>query len=211
MIASAARTSENGRSWYQEDGNIQVFRLFKDEQNVRSGTGKDGSPGRIEAFSKSLTVAPETWRRWEGTYTVAKPVGACIFQLMHEGSLWPFHIEMSDKGDISFLRRRPTLTWSRESQWLKTWWANPSVSRFGRTGRITRSIRRRPLDGGIWKLVTKGSYTKAKDNKVSFRWGMYCGSKKGQAVRNDAMLFVTGVTPDAVKSIARAGVPPTTK
>ena len=51
-----------------------------------------------------------------------------------------------------------------------------------------------PLDEGPWKLVTKGSFTKAKDNKISFRWGMYCGSKKGQAVPNDALLFVTGVT-----------------
>ena len=37
--------------WYQEDSSIQVFRLFKGEQNVRGGTGKDGSPGRVEAFS----------------------------------------------------------------------------------------------------------------------------------------------------------------
>jgi hypothetical protein len=42
--------------------------------------------------------------------------------------------------------------------------------------------------------MTKGSYTKAKDNKVSFRWGTYCGSKKGQTVPNDALLFVAGAT-----------------
>ena len=100
--------------WYQEDGNTQMFRLFKGEQNVRGGAGKDGSPGRVEAFSKTLTVAPGTWHEWEGTYTVIKPVGACIFQLMHEGSLWPFHIEMSGKGDISFLRRRPVPGLERE-------------------------------------------------------------------------------------------------
>ena len=51
-----------------------------------------------------------------------------------------------------------------------------------------------PLDDGPWKLVAKGSFTKAKDNKLSFRWGMYCGSKKGQSVPNDAMIFVTGAT-----------------
>jgi hypothetical protein len=84
-----------------------VFRLFQGEQNVRGGTAKDGSPGRVEAFSRTITVAPGNWHEWEGTYTVIQPAGACIFQLMHEGSLRPFHIEMSDKGDISLLRRRP--------------------------------------------------------------------------------------------------------
>lgn len=59
----------NWTRWYQEDGNTQVFRLFKDEQNIRGGTGNDGSPGRIEAYSKTVTVAPGTWHEWEGTYT----------------------------------------------------------------------------------------------------------------------------------------------
>jgi hypothetical protein len=51
-----------------------------------------------------------------------------------------------------------------------------------------------PLDDRPWKLVTKGSFTKAKDDKISFRWGMYCGSKKGQTVPKDALLLVTGAT-----------------
>lgn len=50
-----------------------------------------------------------------------------------------------------------------------------------------------PLDAGPWKLVTRGTGPKAEDNRISFRWGMYCGSKKGQTVPNDALLFVTGV------------------
>jgi hypothetical protein len=98
---------EKWTRWYQEDDNTQVFRLFKDEQNVRDGIGMDGSPGRIESFSRSLIVAPGTWHEWEGTYTIIEPVGANIFQLMHEGHLWPFHIRMSDQGEIYFHRRRP--------------------------------------------------------------------------------------------------------
>jgi len=43
------------------------------------------------------------------------------------------------------------------------------------------------------KLVTIGSYQKAKDNKITFRWGMYLGQKKGASVSNDAMHFVAGV------------------
>ena len=49
--------------WYQEDGNVQVFRLFKGEQNIRGGDQKDGSPGRVEVFAPSLTVAPRNMAR----------------------------------------------------------------------------------------------------------------------------------------------------
>ena len=180
--------------WYQEDGNIQVFRLFKGEQNVRGGTGNDGSPGRVEAYSKSITVALGTWHEWEGTYTVIKPVGACIFQLMHEGSLWPFHIEMSGKGDISFLRRRPVPGLEREIVMAANMVGKSLSVKIRANGADYEVYQKAPLDDGPWKLVTKGSYTQAKDSQISFRWGMYCGSKKGQTVPNDALLFVTGAT-----------------
>lgn len=180
--------------WYQEDVNIQVFRLFKGEQNVRGGAGKDGSPGRVEVYSKSRTVAPGTWHEWEGTYTIIKPVGACIFQLMHEGSLWPFHIEMSGKGDISFLRRRPVPGTEREIVMAENMVGKSLSVKVRANGEHYEVYQKAPLDAGPWKLVTKGSYTKAKDNRISFRWGMYCGSKKGHTVPNDALLFVTGVT-----------------
>jgi hypothetical protein len=52
--------------WYQEDGNVQIFRLFKGEQNIRSGSGEKGSPGRVEAYTPALTTGPNRWREWEG-------------------------------------------------------------------------------------------------------------------------------------------------
>ena len=180
--------------WYQEDGNTQVFRLFKGEQNVRGGTGNDGSPGRVEAFSHTLTIAPGTWREWEGTYTFIQPVRGCIFQLMHEGSLWPFHIEMSGKGDISFLRRRPVPGMERAIVMAENMVGKSLSVKVRANGEDYEVYQKAPLDAGPWKLVTKGSFTMAKDNKISFRWGMYCGSKKGHAVSNDALLFVTGAT-----------------
>ena len=180
--------------WYQEDGNVQVFRLFKGEQNIRGGMGEDGSPGRIEAFSRALTVASGTWREWEGTYTVVKPVNACIFQLMHEGSLWPFHIDMTAAGEIHFLRRRPVPGLEREIT-LAQDMAGKSLSiKVRANGTDYEVYRKAPLDDGPWQQVAKGSYTPAKENQISFRWGMYCGSKKGRSVPNDALLFVTGVS-----------------
>lgn len=182
--------------WYQEDGNVQVFRLFKGEQNIRGGTGKDASPGRIEAFSKALTVAPGTWREWEATYTVIKPLGACIFQLMHEGSLWPFHIDMTAAGQIHFLRRRPVPGLEREIVMARDMAGKSLRIKVRANGEEYEVYQKAPLDDGPWKLVTKGSYTRAKDNKISFRWGMYAGSKKGESISNDAMILVTGAAID---------------
>jgi len=181
--------------WYQEDGNVQVFRLFKGEQNVRGGTGEAGSPGRIEAFSRSLTVEPGTWREWEATYTIVEPVGACIFQLFHAGGdLWPMHIDMSDKGEIHFLRRRAEPGTEREISIAKDMVGKSVSIKVRVNGEQYEVYQKSPLDNGPWKPVTKGTGPKAEDNKIQFRWGMYCGSKKGLTVPKHAMLFVTGVT-----------------
>lgn len=180
--------------WYQEDGNTQVFRLFKGEQNVRSGAGKEGTPGRVEAYSKPLVAAPGTWREWEGTYTVVEPASANIFQLMHDGLLWPFHIDMTDEGDVFFLRRREVPGLERRIVFAKGM-AGKSISlKVRANGGDYEVYQKAPLDPGPWKLVTKGTYPKGKDGKISFRWGMYCGSKKGRSIRKDALLFVTGAT-----------------
>ena len=180
--------------WYQEDDNIQVFRLFKGEQNVRGGTGKDGSPGRVETFSKALVVAPGAWHEWEGTYTVIKPLNACVFQLMHEGSLWPFHIEMSEKGDLSFLHRRAARGQEREIAMAGNMVGKSLRIKVRANGTDYEVYQKSPLDPGDWRFVAKGSFTPAKDNKISFRWGMYAGSKKGESIKNDALIFVTNVT-----------------
>jgi len=180
--------------WYQEDGNVQVFRLFKGEQNARGGTGEAGSPGRVEAFSHGLTVTPGTWREWEGTYTIVEPVGACIFQLFHKGSLWPMHIEMSGKGDISFLRRRPVPGMERSIPMAENMVGKSLSIKVRANGEDYEVYQKAPLDDGPWKLMTKGTGPKAEDHKIQFRWGMYCGSKKGQTVPQDALLFVTGAT-----------------
>ena len=192
---------EKWTRWYQEDGNVQVFRLFKGEQNIRGGADKDGSPGRVETYTNSaLTVAPGKWREYEAIYTVIKPVKACVFQLFHEGKtdnggpiLWPFHIEMSEKGDISFLRRRNVPDMERDIVMAKDMVGKSLRVKVRANGEDYEVYQKNPLDEGFWKLVTKGSYTKAKDNKISFRWGMYCGSQKGQKVPNDALIIISGV------------------
>ncbi|MEI8291372.1 MAG: hypothetical protein WCH99_18030 [Verrucomicrobiota bacterium] len=185
--------------WYQEDGNVQVFRLFKGEQNIRGGDAEKGSPGRVEVFAKPLAVAAGTWHEYEATYTIIKPVGACIFQLFHDGKdkagqalLWPLHIDMTAQGEIHVLRRRPESDAERKVTLAEKMVGKSLRVKVRANGEDWEVYQKDPLDQGPWKLVTKGFYTKAQ-GKISFRWGMYCGSKKGQSVPNNALLFVTGV------------------
>jgi len=194
QFCSAIPRSEFDRwsRWYQEDGDVQIFRLFKGEQNIRNGAGDEGTPGRVETYC-TLTVRPGTWREWEGTYTIIQPVRACIFQLMHEGSLWPFHLDMSEQGDIVFLRRRPVPGEAKELLVARNMVGTSLRIKVRANGTDYEVYQKAPLGPGDWKLVARGSFTAAKDNKISFRWGMYCGSRKGQSVPNDALLFVTGV------------------
>lgn len=184
----------NWTRWYQEDRNVQVFRLFKGEQNTRGGIGENGSPGRVEVFSRELTATPGSWHEWEGTYTIVDPVGACVFQLMHKGSLWPMHIDMTDQGEIHFLRRRPAPGMERQITFAENMTGKSIRIKVRADGEKFEVYQKDPPDLESWKLVTCGTGPKAENNKIQFRWGMYCGSKKGLSVRKDAMLFVTGVS-----------------
>lgn len=190
----------NWTRWYQEDGSTQVFRLFKDEQNIRSGTGDKASPGRVETYSKSLKVEPGTWREWEATYTIIQPVASNIFQLFHNGKdakgkelLWAFHIRMSDSGEIYFHRRR-SIPGMEDRITIAENMIGKSISIKVRANGDEYEVYQKPPLDAEWKPVTKGSYHKADEQKISFRWGMYCGSKAGMKVKNDAIMFVTGST-----------------
>ena len=178
--------------WYQEDQNTQIFRLFKDEQNIRDGAGEKGSPGRIESYSLPIIVAPGAWHEWEGTFTIIDPVGANIFQLFHDGHLWPFHIRMNDKGDIYFARRRPAPGLPQRITLAENMTGKSLSIKVRANGHQYEVFMKAPLEPE-WKPVTHGSFLKAKNNKISFRWGMYCGSKKGETIRKDALMLVNNV------------------
>lgn len=181
--------------WYQEDGNTQIFRLMKGDQNFRGGMGETSKPGRIEAYTKSLVVEPGTWREWEGTYTLIKPHGAAIFQLFHSGGqLWAFHLGMTSGGDITFNRRRNAPGLEKKIVLAENMVGKPLSIKIRSNGFDFEIYKKRPLEDKDWLKVTTGSYQKAEDNKIQFRWGMYSGQEKGGSIANDAMHFVSGVT-----------------
>ncbi|MCU0792505.1 MAG: autotransporter-associated beta strand repeat-containing protein [Opitutaceae bacterium] len=195
--------------WYQEDGSIQIMRLFQGDQNVRSGTGLDATPGRIESFFTPFTVQPDTWSVWEGTYTIIHPLTSNIFQLMHEGGqLWAFHLRMSSTGRVYFSRRR-TISGLPNDIDIATNMAGKSISfRVLANGYNYQVYKRIPLVDTDWQLVTTGYYTRAVDNRISFRWGMYCGSQPGQSVPNDGLLLMNGVSRTSIPATVPEPPPP---
>jgi autotransporter-associated beta strand protein len=170
------------------------MRLFQGEQNIRSGVGAEGTPGRIEAFFPAFAVPANKWSVWEATYTIIDPLQSNIFQLFHEGGqLWAFHLRMSATGRIYFSRRR-TITGLPDEITLASGMVGKSLGIMVRSNGTQYELYKRTLVPlGSWELVTTGSYTAAVDRKISYRWGMYYGSQAGQSIPEDGLLFVSGV------------------
>jgi autotransporter-associated beta strand protein len=160
--------------WYQEDGHTQVFRLFKDEVNVRNTRP---NAARIESFNPSIAwVEGDGWQRWCGTYTIIKPTGAAIFQAKNSDNDWSVMINMNAGGDVTMNRRR----------------GDDVVLA---TDMIGRAFDICVYDNGLDYLVFfngvyegDGSWSRP-TGTTTFRWGMYMGDNVPQS---DAMLFVTG-------------------
>jgi hypothetical protein len=157
--------------WYQEDGSTQVFRLFKDEHNVRN---KRKGAARVEAFTK-LEWGKGDWHAWQGTYTLVRPHGAAIFQAKNDNNDWGVMINTNSEGDIKLNHRTEK---------------DITIAR-GMAGKsFTLGIRDNGHDYEVYynkKKVGEGSYARPK-GMTRFRWGMYDGT-----VQHDAMIFVTGV------------------
>jgi hypothetical protein len=85
--------------WYQEDGNTQVFRLFKDETNLHNSRPL---AARVEAYSAL---------KWRGpgmngaTRTIIKPHGAAIFQVKNNINDWAIQLDMDENGNVIYSPR----------------------------------------------------------------------------------------------------------
>ena len=161
--------------WYQEDGNTQVFRLFKGETNVRNSREL---AARVEAFG-NLKWKRGEWHEWNGIYTIVKPHGAAIFQAKNgEETAWSVQINMNSDGDVYFSpRRKPRVKIASNMT------GKPFHIRVRDNGHDYEVF----LDG---KKVGSGSWNRP-EGETGFRWGMYVG---GNEMKHDAMIFVSGVT-----------------
>lgn len=158
--------------WYQEDGNTQVFRMFKGEHNVRN---KRPDAGRVETYT-NIDWKKGDWHYWIGTYTIVKPHGCMIFQVKNSENDWAVSIGMNHNGDIRLNHRRNQndVTLARDM--------------VGKP--FTLGVRDNGHNYEIYfngKKVGEGEYNRP-SGTTNFRWGMY-----GKTFEHDAMLLVTGV------------------
>lgn len=167
---------KNWSRWYQEDGSTQVFRLFKDEVNMRN---ERENAARIEAFSE-LNWKEGAWHEWSGTFTLVKPHEGSIFQSKNSENDWAVQIYIHHSGSVTLNHRRGE---------------DRSIAK----DMIGKPFRIRVRDNGLnyevylnGEKMGEGSYKRPKGS-TGFRWGMYMGKKK---VEHDAMIFVSGVTLD---------------
>ncbi len=163
--------------WYQEDGNTQVFRLFKGEYNVRNTRGQ---AARIEAHS-NVSWGRGAWHEWVGRYTFVKPMNGAIFQVFNPINQWALQLGMNSNGDITLNHRRNQ--------------ADQVIAR-GMAGKgFDLRVRDNGQDYEVYingAKVGAGSYDRPTGNS-GFRWGMYVGATD---VTQDGMIFVTGATVD---------------
>ncbi len=169
--------------WYQEDGNVQIFRLFRGDANVRN---KRPLAARVETYYKR-PWHPGVWHQWTGEYTIIKAgSGACIFQVFNNKRVWAVHLGVSTDGNI---------------------WIDPRShigSKIIARHMIGKPFFVRVLDNGdLWrvylngKFIESGAFPCPKNSKTTFRWGMYLGE---HPVKHEIMLFVSGAT---IKTVAR--------
>ena len=160
--------------WYQEDGTTQVFRLFKDETNVQSTRP---NAARIESFNPDIDwAAGDGWFKWQGTYTIIKPLGCAVFQAKNSDNDWSVMITTNGNGEVTLNHRTGT------DEVLAT-------NMVGQPFDIT------VYDNGTNYIVYMndvyrgyGSFSRP-TGLSTFRWGMYVGDS---VPARDAMLFVTG-------------------
>ena len=167
--------------WYQEDGNTQVFRLFKDEENVRNTRAL---AARIESFYPEMKRLPEAgiWHKWEGRYTIVNPAGCSgphhcsIFQAKGNNvDHWSVMIKTDDQGNITMDRRQGTDFIIAQNM-------------------IGKAFDLKVLDNGLNYEVYldnlfMGSGQWSRSEEIGFRWGVYVGESE---VKDNIEIFVTG-------------------
>lgn len=172
--------------WYQEDGNTQVFRLFKGEINVGNDVYyKPRIEAELKAHSKGVKINNGAdWVEWSGTYTFVEPVEANIFQIWSNND-YVLMLTMKNNGTVQL---NP-----RDQSGFKTILENGKG----------KSVHIRVRDyGNKYEVYVNGEKfygrnyeAKYGSNRAAhFRWGIYASRKSGDhdGVPQDGMMFVTG-------------------
>lgn len=167
---------QNWDRWYQEDENTQIFRLFKDEENVRNDRPL---AARTEAFDRREGFAfGDGWHEFSARYTIMSNEGGMIFQAKNPRFNWSVSIIYSN-GNVTLNHRRHQ---------------DDRIIAINAKG---RSFDMRILEDGhnylVFindELVGAGLFDRP-TLKTDFRWGIYKGEN---TVNENILMFVTGVS-----------------
>lgn len=172
--------------WYQEDGNTQVFRLFKGEINVRNDVyNKPRIEAELDNHSSGTKILNNAdWVEWSGTYTIVEPVESNIFQIWSAND-YVLMLQMSNTGKVQL---NP-----RDQSGHKTMFENATGKSFDIRVRDYGTKYEVYLND---KLFYSRNY-KAKygsSRAAHFRWGIYASRLSGDhgGVPKNGMLFITG-------------------
>jgi hypothetical protein len=176
--------------WYQEDGNTQVFRMFKDEVNVRNDRAFSG---RIEAFSNVSYKQGDGWQEFSARYTIVEPIFAAIMQVKDGGSGWASVIKLDDNGNVDY--------------------QEPG----GRSTRLASNMKGKSFDlkvrddGFTSEIFYNGQFIGRHNDGVrlsttGMRWGLYVHSDNKPI--KDGMIFVTGASVNRKVDVVIANNPP---
>jgi len=169
--------------WYQQDGNTQIFRLFKGEDNVRND--RVNAP-RSEVYGLySWKRGDDGWHEWSGRYTFVKVRKGAIFQIKHNPTYWSMQLilqyrKWNDTFDMYYVKLHDNNA--------KTLLVENVEG---------KAVDVRVLDDGTHhkvyvhgKLMVENSMADRLDNETNrFRWGMYSA---GSPMDRDILILVTG-------------------
>ncbi|WAJ71699.1 hypothetical protein [Catenovulum adriaticum] len=171
--------------WYQEDGNTQIFRLFKDEVNT---SNKRKNAARVETFIPSQRWLPQLGvvREFGARFTVLKSGGCVaphycsIFQAKGNNvDHWSVMLRVDSDGALWFYPREDL-----------------SKRQLISKNAIGRPFDMKVLDDGLnyemfidGQSVGTGQWQRTKE--IGFRWGIYVGRS---AVPEDIIVLVTGAS-----------------
>ncbi|BCE01179.1 discoidin domain-containing protein [Marinicellulosiphila megalodicopiae] len=168
--------------WYQEDGDTQIFRLFKSEENTRNSRAL---AARSEVYSPQnrWNVEAGVWREFQARFTIINAKG-CGFEhtcsLMqakgNEVDHWSVMLRLDGDGHL---------------------WFKPRV---GDTFIVARNMEGKGIDlrvrdnGLDYEMyvdgILKGTGQWERTDEIGYRWGLYIGASE---VVDDVMIFVSGV------------------
>ncbi|WP_111979748.1 hypothetical protein [Algibacillus agarilyticus] len=171
--------------WYQEDGNTQIFRLFKGEVNT---SNKRKNAARVETFIPTQRWLPQqdVVREFGARFTVLKSGGCVaphycsIFQAKGNNvDHWSVMLRVDSDGALWFYPREDL-----------------SKRRLIAANAIGRPFDMKVIDDGLdyemfidGQSVGTGQWLRTK--AIGFRWGIYVGRSE---VPDDIIVLVTGAT-----------------